>query len=83
MNEHDPAEFNRKFLAAFAVILVCLSFAYVFVITLIPLNKDAVQFANITLGFLLGTVMGVVVGFFFGNSKQREPSNANPVTPAP
>ena len=40
---HDPAEFNRKFLAVLAVLLVILSFGYVFTITLVPLSKDAIQ----------------------------------------
>lgn len=71
---HDPAEFNRKFLAVLAVLLVILSFGYVFTITLVPLSKDAVSFAQIVLGFVLGTVIGSVVGFFFGNSKQKETS---------
>ena len=78
---HNAAEFNRKFLAALAVLLVLLSFAYVFTITLIPIGKDAVQFANITLGFILGTVIGSVCGFFFGNSKQRESANTLPIAP--
>ncbi len=69
---HDPAEFNRKFLAALAILLILLSFGYVFTITLVPLSKDAVSFAQIVLGFVLGTVIGSVVGFFFGNSKQKE-----------
>ena len=77
----QPAQFDRIFLAALSVMLMLLSFGYIFLITTVPPSTPAAQhYADIILGFILGTVVAGVVGFFFGNSKRPEPTVAVPAT---
>ena len=42
---------------------------YIFLITWIPIPADNQRFADTVLGFMLGTLMSNVIGYFFGNSK--------------
>jgi len=41
---------------------------YFFCVTFFPLPEGANNFANIILGFLLGTAVATIIGFFYGNS---------------
>ena len=72
---HNPQEFDRKFLAGFAVLLTVLSFGYMFLVTFYPpaSGSAAQHYADIILGFILGTAVASVVGFFYGASKQQTP----------
>lgn len=45
---------------------------YFFSVTFIPLPEGARDFANIILGFLLGTAVATIIGFFYGNSTTGE-----------
>ena len=59
------------------------SMTYIFLITFIPIPKDNIRFADTALGFILATVMGSVIGYYFGNSfsgRQVEPSQAGTAT---
>ena len=44
------------------------STVYFFCITFIQLPEGGRDFANIILGFLLGTAVATIIGFFYGNS---------------
>ena len=46
------------------------STVYFFCITFIPLPEGGRDFANIILGFLLGTAVATIIGFFYGNSNK-------------
>ena len=41
---------------------------YFFCVTFIHLPEGGKDFANIILGFLLGTAVATIIGFFYGNS---------------
>jgi len=41
---------------------------YFFSVTFISMPEGARDFANIILGFLLGTAVATIIGFFYGNS---------------
>jgi hypothetical protein len=43
---------------------------YFFAVTFLPMPKDSQHFADIILGFLLGTTVATIIGYFFGNSKE-------------
>lgn len=43
---------------------------YFFAVTFLPMPKDSQHFADIILGFLLGTAVATIIGYFFGNSKE-------------
>lgn len=45
------------------------STVYFFSVTFLPLASEGKDFANIILGFLLGTAVATIIGFFYGNSK--------------
>lgn len=45
-----------------------ISAIYFFSVTFIALPQDGVNFANIILGFLLGTAVSTIINFFFGAS---------------
>jgi len=44
------------------------STVYFFSVTFLPLPEGGRDFANIILGFLLGTAVATIIGFFYGNS---------------
>lgn len=46
------------------------STVYFFCVTFIHLPEGGRDFANIILGFLLGTAVATIIGFFYGNSKE-------------
>lgn len=46
------------------------STVYFFSVTFISMPEGARDFANIILGFLLGTAVATIIGFFYGNSKE-------------
>jgi hypothetical protein len=46
------------------------STVYFFCVTFIHLPEGGRDFANIILGFLLGTAVATIIGFFYGNSNK-------------
>lgn len=52
----------------FAWFWAVVSVVYFFSVTFFPLPADGVNFANIILGFLLGTAVSTIINFFFGSS---------------
>jgi hypothetical protein len=44
------------------------SVIYFFMVTFVPISEQGVNFANIILGFLLGTAVSTIINFFFGSS---------------
>jgi hypothetical protein len=71
MENEDP--FVRRFIYLYAILLTVLSFGFLYLVLFNPneiirensANKDLV---NTITGFLLGTTMSAVIGFFFGSS---------------
>ena len=43
---------------------------YFFAVTFLPMPDKSQHFADIILGFLLGTTVATIIGYFFGNSKK-------------
>lgn len=87
---NDEALFNRRFLAWFAVGLVACSFAYIGCITFMVVPKENQRFADTVLGFLLGTLLGTLITFFYGSSKSAQNKDDTiktvalaPLTPQP
>lgn len=68
----DDTKFNRRFLAYFAVGLCLAAMAYIAAITFTPIPKENVRFADIVLGFIMGTVMATPIAFFYGSSKSSQ-----------
>ena len=56
----------RKYLAAFFSLA---SFLYMAAITFFHVPKENMNNANVILGFLLGTALAAILGFYFGASE--------------
>ena len=73
----DEKRFNK--VLAFIVYMVTLVMAYIFAITFCKVPDTSKDLANISLGFLLGNVLGVCIGYLVvGNpdkKKQDLPAN--------
>jgi hypothetical protein len=68
LNHED--KFAAHFLYWFSWFWSTVSTAYFFAVTFLPIPKDSQHFADIILGFLLGTAVATILGYFFGNSKE-------------
>jgi len=55
----------------FAWVWSVVSALYFFGVTFVPMPDKASHFADIILGFLLGTAVATIIGFFFGNSDKK------------
>jgi hypothetical protein len=58
-----------------AYICVTAGMAYLFTITFLPISKDNIQFAQAGLGFVMGTIVAGVVGYYFGSSQSSADKN--------
>ena len=75
MDSQDP--FVRRFIYWFAMFWSLVSVLYIFGVTFIPFKSDANKdFANIILGFLLGTAVASILQFFYGSSKSSQDKTA-------
>ena len=63
----DP--FVRRFIYFFAIFWSIASAAYIGFITFGEIPEANVRFADTILGFVLGTLIGTIVQFFYGSSK--------------
>jgi hypothetical protein len=70
----DEAEslFNRRFLAYFALFLTIAGMTYVACVTFMPIPKDNGRYADLVLGFIMGTVLTTPIAFFFASSKSSQ-----------
>ena len=59
----------KNFIYLFAWFWSITSVIYFFSVTFIPMPVGARDFANIILGFLLGTAVATIISFFYGSSK--------------
>lgn len=73
----DSITRDARFLARFAVYVVTLTFVYLAAVTFLPLGTSGIKYADIAVPLLLGTVIGGLMGFWYGASK------ASAAPPAP
>lgn len=62
--------FDKRFLAYLSLVLLAGVMLYVAAVTFIPLPQTGVKYADIAVPLLLGTVIGGVVGYWFGSSNK-------------
>jgi hypothetical protein len=74
MDSDDPVV--RRFIYYFAWFWSAISASYFFSVTFIELPQGGRDFANIILGFLLGTAVAAILQFFYGSSKGSQDKNA-------
>ena len=69
----DPNDKTAKhFIYYFAWFWSITSVIYFFCVTFAPLPEGGRDFANIILGFLLGTAVATIISFFYGSSKSSK-----------
>lgn len=64
--------FIKHFIFYYAWFWAAASVFYFFCVTFIPLPDGGRDFANIILGFLLGTAVATIISFFYGSSKSSK-----------
>jgi hypothetical protein len=74
MQATDPVV--RQFIYKFAWFWSVVSVAYFFGITFLEVKQSGKDFANIILGFLLGTAVASILQFFYGSSKSSQDKTA-------
>lgn len=70
----DSINRDARFLARFAVLVVLLTFIYLAAVTFVPLQASGIKYADIAVPLLLGTVIGGLMGFWYGASKAQPPA---------
>lgn len=63
-------QYGLDFLRCYSLMLTCLGAAYISAITFIPLSATGNHYADIVLGFLLGTALTTIISYWFGSSAQ-------------
>jgi hypothetical protein len=66
MQSDDP--WVRRFVYLFAWFWAVTSVGYFFAVTFFDVPKTGEQFANFILGFLTGTAVATIIGFFYGGA---------------
>jgi hypothetical protein len=64
--------FSKHFIYYFAWYWSVGSTLYFFAVTFAPMPSGGRDFANIILGFLLGTAVATIISFFYGSSKSSK-----------
>lgn len=59
------------FLNFFAVYIITIAFIYIFAITFLDVPKENVRFADTAIGFILGTVIALIINWAFRSSKAQ------------
>jgi len=75
VNYSQEVKFTNRFLLYFAASLVGISLTYVFCITFLKIPIGNERYADVCLGFLLGTLVGTIITFYYGSSKDNRMQN--------
>jgi len=70
MKSDDP--WVRRFVYLFAWFWAVSSVLYFFLVTFLEVPKTGEAFANFILGFLTGTAVATIIGFFYGGAVKSE-----------
>lgn len=60
--------FSKRFVYYFAISWSLFAMLYLAGITFLQVDVESVRFADTIIGFLLGTVVSTLIGFFYGSS---------------
>jgi len=55
-----------------AVVIVLMSFIFLIVVLYKPIPAENKDLVNLAVGFIIGTAMSGVIGYYFGTSKKRD-----------
>lgn len=60
-----------------AVLIMMIGMLYVFGVTFIELPQTGIDHSKTALGFILGTVLAIPIGYYWGNSSKKEQGDTN------
>ena len=70
-NLRQDDKFSKRFVYYFAIFWSAFAVIYLTGITFAEIPKENIRFADTIVGFLLGTVVATLIGFFYGNSIKK------------
>ena len=70
-NLKQDDKFSKRFVYYFAIFWSTFSVIYLTGITFAEIPKENIRFADTIVGFLLGTIVATLIGFFYGNSIKK------------
>lgn len=70
MKQADP--FVKRFIYYLASFWSIVATAFIFLIIMYPIPKDNLRFADVVLGFVLGTIIATIIQFFFGSMLKQD-----------
>jgi hypothetical protein len=65
-------KFSKRFVYYFAAFWSVFATVYILVVTLMVIPEANIRFADTVLGFLLGTIIATLIGYFYGNSLKKD-----------
>lgn len=72
-SQRSPADFNRLFLAGFAVWVFTLVMVYLAAVTFGNVSATGAKYADMVVPFLLATAIGGIFSFFYAVNKAKDP----------
>lgn len=72
----DDKNYTSRFILSLAACSLLICFIYIYLITFVPIPKGNERYADVCLGFLLGTFMATIVQFFYGSSSNSKDKDA-------
>ncbi|HIF9347099.1 TPA: hypothetical protein ACX6RX_003210 [Photobacterium damselae] len=66
--------FSKRFIYYYAAFWGIVAAVYIFAVTFVIIPKENSRFADLILGFLLGTVIGGTISYFYGSSLKQSPN---------
>ena len=70
-NLKQDDKFSKRFVYYFAIFWSVFAIVYLTGITFVEIPKENIRFADTIVGFLLGTIIATMFGFFYGNSIKK------------
>ena len=70
-NLRQDDKFSKRFVYYFAIFWSAFAVIYLTGITFAEIPKENIRFADTIVGFLLGTIIATMFGFFYGNSIKK------------
>lgn len=64
--------FSKRYVYYLATFWSVVGAMYIFLITFLGIPEANQRFADTTLGFLLGTIIATIIGYFFGSSIKKD-----------
>lgn len=63
---------EKNFVFYFAIFWSVIAAGFIFLVVVIDIPEANQRFADTILGFLMGSVIGPILGFYYGTSKSSE-----------